>query len=363
MESQQQIEELKWETIREEILPKFDELGVDSVCFCGGEPTLQWDLLIRLSKIFAKKRYEFLILTTNTINLTEEMLKEWKNAAKGVKDLILAVPVDSLDPDKVRELRPSSSNIDVLESVKKAADIGIKLGMWVSISTVITKTNFDEIRTIAEFVRSKGKKAISEMYPCYLEGRARDNKDLILTKEQFREFDCWRLTNLSKNILFWDFMPFPVNPAYWYSIREKALTMGWSEGCPAVTRYLHLDVDGTVYPCSFLRTPLGNLVTDTVEKILSHPLARSIANRDVTGNCGKCKYHDVCGGCRARAFTETGDPLGGIPSCEGGPEGHPLEESFTNEVRKSYKAFRWHYRISGLKRRLSYLRNPKHWEL
>ncbi|MHA1166261.1 MAG: radical SAM protein, partial [Candidatus Hodarchaeales archaeon] len=211
-ESQQELEELTWETIRDKILPKFDELGVDAVCFSGGEPTLQWDLLIRLTKVFARKKYEFLVLTTNTTRLTEDMLKEWKNAARGVKDLILAVPVDSLDPDKVRELRPSSSKIDVLESVKLAADTGIKLGMWVSISTAVTRTNFNEIHSIAEFVRSKGKKAISEMYPCYLEGRAKDNKDLILTKEQFREFDRWRLTNLSKNILFWDFMPFPVNP-------------------------------------------------------------------------------------------------------------------------------------------------------
>jgi AdoMet-dependent heme synthase len=33
------------------------------------------------------------------------------------------------------------------------------------------------------------------------------------------------------------------------------------------------------------------------------------------GKCGRCEYRHVCGGCRARALTITGDYLGDEPQC------------------------------------------------
>ncbi|MHA2297827.1 MAG: radical SAM protein [Candidatus Hodarchaeales archaeon] len=347
------FKELSPETILDRVLPKFDELGVDSVSFSGGEPVLKWDLVLWLTEEFAKREYEYLVLCTNATLLTREMLVDWKGSARGVRDLALALPLDSLDADRMKELRPSSKQFDVLKKVKKAINIANDLDLWIFLETVVTSRNRDEIQRISEFARSKGKKLFSEIYPCYLEGRANENKDLLLTTGQLREFDNWHLSNLSKDNLFWDFMPFPVNPSYWEKIRDKALAMGWSEGCPAVNHYLQVDADGTVYPCSFLRIPLGNLVTDPVDKILSHPLARSIANREIKGKCGECKYRVICGGCRARAFTETGDPLGEIPSCEGGPNGHPLEELFTKEVQKSFNRYRRLYWLSGIKQKLT----------
>ncbi|MFW9990633.1 MAG: radical SAM protein [Candidatus Odinarchaeota archaeon] len=355
-ENNQCIKELSVETIKSQILPKFSELGVDSVSFSGGEPTLKWDLVLWLTKEFAQRDYEYLVLCTNATILTREMILEWKRAARGVRDLALALPLDSLDADRMKELRPSHQSIDVLDKVKTAINMCIEQKIWIFLETVLTSKNFSEIKQISDFARSKGGKVFGEIYPCYLEGRAHENRELLLTVEQLRRFDRWHLTNLSKSILFWDFMPFPVNPADWQVIRERALSMGWSEGCPSVTRYLQLGADGTVYPCSFLRIPLGNLVTDSVDQILSHPLARSIANREVKGKCGECKHRIVCGGCRARAFTETGDPLGEIPSCEGGQEGHPLEKEFTEEVLKTFKWFNRMYKLAGIRRWLAKFR-------
>jgi radical SAM protein with 4Fe4S-binding SPASM domain len=33
------------------------------------------------------------------------------------------------------------------------------------------------------------------------------------------------------------------------------------------------------------------------------------------GKCGECRYLAICGGCRARAYSETGDYLDAEPFC------------------------------------------------
>jgi radical SAM protein with 4Fe4S-binding SPASM domain len=45
-------------------------------------------------------------------------------------------------------------------------------------------------------------------------------------------------------------------------------------------------------------------------------LFQSLRNPDaLEGKCGRCKYRDICGGSRARAFGLTGNPLASEPDC------------------------------------------------
>ena len=39
------------------------------------------------------------------------------------------------------------------------------------------------------------------------------------------------------------------------------------------------------------------------------------------GDCGVCEFRAVCGGCRARAYAATGDPLAEEPDCAYEPAG------------------------------------------
>jgi MoaA/NifB/PqqE/SkfB family radical SAM enzyme len=43
------------------------------------------------------------------------------------------------------------------------------------------------------------------------------------------------------------------------------------------------------------------------------------------GRCGYCEYRKVCGGCRARAFAETGDYLSEEPYCIYKPHAKPTK--------------------------------------
>jgi radical SAM protein len=74
--------------------------------------------------------------------------------------------------------------------------------------------------------------------------------------------------------------------------------------------------DGDVYPAGFLPLPLGNVRTRPLAAIYrDEGLMRSIRAADFTGRCGRCEFADLCGGSRARAFADSGDPLGEDPAC------------------------------------------------
>ncbi len=74
--------------------------------------------------------------------------------------------------------------------------------------------------------------------------------------------------------------------------------------------------DGSIYPSGFLPLTLGNVRKDNIVKIYrEHPVLRSIRDARFNGKCGICEFRNVCGGSRARAFTELGDPLGSDPAC------------------------------------------------
>lgn len=75
--------------------------------------------------------------------------------------------------------------------------------------------------------------------------------------------------------------------------------------------------DGTVYPCRRLPVPVGNVLVEPFEEILSRLRKFSIdAIRPHLrgGTCGLCGIDD-CAGCRALALAATGDLLADDPQC------------------------------------------------
>jgi radical SAM protein len=74
---------------------------------------------------------------------------------------------------------------------------------------------------------------------------------------------------------------------------------------------------GDVHPSGFLPPSAGNVRTaDPVALYRDSGLFRVLRQPEsFDGRCGRCEYHDECGGSRARAFAATGDPLGEDPLC------------------------------------------------
>jgi AdoMet-dependent heme synthase len=74
--------------------------------------------------------------------------------------------------------------------------------------------------------------------------------------------------------------------------------------------------DGEVFPAGFLPLPLGSVRERPLAEIYrDSPVLRSIRAAEFRGRCGSCEYADLCGGSRARAYADTGDPLAEDSAC------------------------------------------------
>lgn len=104
-------------------------------------------------------------------------------------------------------------------------------------------------------------------------------------------------------------------------ISRRLTTM--SRGCLSGNGFCFVSHVGEVCGCGFLPLSVGN-VRDHGFSTLYREAPLFLAFRDperLGGACGACEYRALCGGCRARAYAATGDPLAEEPDCAYEPTG------------------------------------------
>ena len=87
-------------------------------------------------------------------------------------------------------------------------------------------------------------------------------------------------------------------------------------GCLAGRSFVFVSRTGDVYPCGYFPLKVGSIREKNFIEIWENaPELLALRERALTGKCGRCSYAGTCGGCRARAYAESGDFLGPDPSC------------------------------------------------
>lgn len=96
-----------------------------------------------------------------------------------------------------------------------------------------------------------------------------------------------------------------------------------SRGCLSGNGFCFVSHVGDVCGCGFLPLSVGNVRDRSFSDIYSHaPLFKAFRDPSrLGGACGACEYRALCGGCRARAYAATGDPLAEEPDCAYEPDG------------------------------------------
>ena len=79
---------------------------------------------------------------------------------------------------------------------------------------------------------------------------------------------------------------------------------------------------GDICPAGFLPFVAGNVRRDNLADIYREaPAFKALHNpKQFEGRCGRCQYHMLCGGSRARAYEATGNILASDPFCEHEPK-------------------------------------------
>ena len=91
--------------------------------------------------------------------------------------------------------------------------------------------------------------------------------------------------------------------------------------------FVFVDHVGTICPSGFLPMPQGDVRDGNLVDVYRHdPVFRRLREADALGGrCGRCRFRELCGGSRSRAYTTTGDPYGEDPLCayDPGPDMEP----------------------------------------
>jgi radical SAM protein with 4Fe4S-binding SPASM domain len=95
-----------------------------------------------------------------------------------------------------------------------------------------------------------------------------------------------------------------------------------SRGCLAGTSICFVSHSGDVFPCGYFPLSQGNVKETSLREIWgSSDTFQKLRNVDsLEGKCGLCEFKQVCFGCRARAFAETGNFLAEEPRCSYQPK-------------------------------------------
>jgi heme b synthase len=90
-----------------------------------------------------------------------------------------------------------------------------------------------------------------------------------------------------------------------------------TRGCLAGDGYCFISYRGDVTPCGYFPVVAGNVRQQPFRDIyFGSELFRSLRKLEqYGGKCGRCEFLRVCGGCRARAYSLTGNYLAEEPYC------------------------------------------------
>jgi len=124
----------------------FTSLGVGKVRLTGGEPLLRHDLPTLVGMLARNPGVRDLALTTNGVLLAKQVAS-LKQAGLGR----VTVSLDTLHPDRMRELARTDRHADVLEGIATARAAGFSLKLN---TVVIRGVNEDEVVDLIEFARA-----------------------------------------------------------------------------------------------------------------------------------------------------------------------------------------------------------------
>ena len=111
-------------------------------------------------------------------------------------------------------------------------------------------------------------------------------------------------------------------PHYYRIAAQAGLDVSRSRGCLCGLSVVFVSHRGQVFPCGYLPVDCGSVREQPLADIWrgSKVFAELRDFSRLRGKCGLCEFKGICGGCRARAFAETGDYLAAEPACTYAPK-------------------------------------------
>jgi radical SAM protein with 4Fe4S-binding SPASM domain len=286
------------------LLTEMNRAGFRIIVFSGGEPLLRDDILELIE--YAKSLNMVALIGSNGTLITQSYAEKLKKSGLDT----IAISIDSLDEEIHNKFRGSNTGFQrALSGAKNCIDAGIR----VQLNCTVTKDNLKEIDNIMNFASDFG--AVSSHMLFLVEvGRGKNIGYTSLSKAEYKNAIN---TIIDKNLDF-NFRVKPTcAPQYKVEALFKGIDTPGGRGCIAGTSYCSILPNGDVHICPYAPVKVANVREEAFDSIWEHnEVFKKLRDfKNYKGNCGSCRHIDICGGCRARAFNNSGDWLGEDPFC------------------------------------------------
>lgn len=284
-----------------DVLVQLREAGVFDLAVSGGEPLLRPDIWAFLEQAVS---LGFRVgVGSSGMPFTPINISRLKDV--GVDRV--QVSLDGLDGthDRVRAYP------GLFERARDAITGCVAAGIRTHVCFTPHRRNHHELETVVERVVEWG---VSRINVSQFVPTGRGDLKLDMTPEERRDlFHRWqRLRDRYRGRV-----TFTSHLARRVLVDDEVSCMPGFKGCQAGRAMCAINPRGDVYPCVMLPVTIGNLRRDRFREIWAgSPLVRALQDRGrVKGYCRSCPHLERCGGCRAVAYSYTGDPLAEDPGC------------------------------------------------
>lgn len=312
------------------------EVSAPILVLSGGEPLVRDDIF-QISR-YAADRGLKVALATNGTMVTEEVALRAKQA--GVERA--SVSLDGPDPQTHDTFRQMPGSFEAaLRGIAAFRSAGVPF----QVNTSVANHNKEHLPQILELAVRLGAVAFHLFLLVPVGCGLEISEEEQISPQEYEDilnwfYDASRRVSIS--------LKATCAPHYYRILRQRAAQEGVrvtrethgmdavTRGCLAGTAVCFVSHRGDVYPCGYLPVSAGNVRAQRFADIWRQaPVFRQMRDYDcLKGKCGVCEFRGVCGGCRARAFGETGDYLGEEPYCVYEPRsagaGSPRPQCGTN---------------------------------
>lgn len=293
------------------------------VVLSGGEPLTRKDVF-EIAQYGTDKGLRMCLATNGTL-VTDDICEKIKKA--GIR--IVSLSLDGADETVHDDFR---SQKGAFAGTINAARLFKKHGIEFIINSSFTKRNQEQIPQVYRLAKELGATAWY-MFMIVPTGRGEEIMNELITREDYDKILDWHYDMEKEEDLL---LVRPTCAPHYYRVqlqrakeegekvkrRTLKFSTGGSKGCLAGQLICLIDVDGNVLPCSYFNLPAGNVREKSFKEIWENSdLFKDLRDfKKYKGRCGSCEFVNVCGGCRARAYSVYGDYLEEEPFCSHVPK-------------------------------------------
>ena len=281
------------------------------VVFSGGDP-LARDDVFELIEYGTEIGLTVALDASTSGELTRDCLERLSTAGL----YRLSVGLEGATAGTHDAIRDATGSFEgAVQTLQAAREVGLPTG----VNTVVSRETFEELPALRDRIEELGIVLWNLFFvipadDCTLESVDPSTADAIM-----------RWLHEASNVSPFDIRTIEAPQYRRVAIQRGEVVTGVRDqfGTYAGDGIVHVDHVGNVQPSEFFRHPVDNVRERSIVDVYRKAsLFQQLRDRStLEGRCGACPYRDICGGSRARAFAETGNPFATDELCPFEPPG------------------------------------------